>query len=230
MAQPRSVCPWLKSIRLQRATRNGAGTRGGHPATREDDGRLVEFVARLTPPSGRDTMSKPRIECMWIMRHHDRLPGNRTAVTPPPLYPPPPPPQFLTQQALSGHTEGAAAFVFSIRVAAGCVWRGLSPRSFTGRSNGPASPAPEPSRRILLHFLKGVLKRTGRALSAHCPGRVLLTWDAPRPGYSQAAWPYLPAATLHDSGTSRVASGHHAGLPGTHEVQVILKEPHARAA
>ena len=35
---------------------------------------------------------------------------------------------------------------------------------------------------------------------------------------------------LNDSGTSQVASGHAAGGPGPQEVQVVLKEPHARAA
>ncbi len=39
----------------------------------------------------------------------------------------------------------------------------------------------------------------------------------------------LPAA-LHDSGTSWVAGKHRGGVPGAHEMRVILKEPHPRAA
>ena len=131
-----------------------------------------------------------------------------------------------------------AAFAFTIRGAAGYLRRPLSPRPFTGRSNGPRSTAPEPSRRIRSHCLKGVLQRTGPALPAYCPGRVLLTWihrgqvtPSPRGHtYPRLRFVVSSQATLHDSGRSRVASGHPAGWLGTQEVQVILKEPHARGA
>ena len=230
-------------------TRNGATT--GPRAARslrdsEDDGRLIESVelrrvrdesASLTPPSVRATMSKSRIDRMWIMRHHDRLPSNRMEVTQPAH--PPLPPQFLIQQALNDHTEGAAAFVFSIRVAAGCLWRGLSPRSFTGRSNGPASAAPERSRRILSRCLKVCFQ-----LSAHWArpprlapqGRVLLTSvlrgrDTPsarRRTFRRLRFAASPHATAHDAGTSRVARERPTGVPGRQAVQVILKEPRVR--
>ena len=151
--------------------------------------------ARLTPSSERETMSKSRIEWMRIMRHHDRLPSNRTAVNAAGASPVHPPQHLHTScRSLGPLTARAdrpvpAAFASGIRVAAGYLWHRLSPRSFTGRCNGPRYPAPEPRRPVAS----------------------------------------LQAA-LHDSGTSWGASKHPGGVPGAHEMRVILKEPHPRAA
>ena len=196
--------------RLQRATRNGAGTGGGHPATREDDGRLVKFVARLTPPSGRETMSRPRIDWMWIMRHHDRLPGNRTAVTAPP--PPEIPSNSLIDKYSTAQDDrhARAVLALSIRGVARYLWHRLSPRSFAGRRNGPGSPAPGPRPPVLSLCLKCALQCTACAHPAQRPGRVLLAWIlrgpvAPGPrgrSYRDLLFTASTQATLHDSGTS----------------------------
>ena len=114
-------------------------------------------------------------------------------------------PQLTESQEIIARAERSAVFVFRIRVAARYLWRRLGPRSFTGRSNGsngPASPAAEPWRRILSHCLKCALRRTMRVLPAQRPGRVLVPWVL----------------------RGRVAPGPHD------EVQVVLKEPHPRAA
>ena len=101
-----------------------------------------------------------------MTRHADRQRSDRLAVTPS-VRPIPPPDNPLYHKPLTAPADRLAAFTFSIRVAAGSLWRRFNPRSFTA---------------------------------------------------------------LNDSGTSQVASGHAAGGPGPQEVQVVLKEPHARAA
>ena len=153
---------------------------------------------------------------------------------------PPPARQLLESQAIIARAERPAAFVFRIRVAARYLWRRLSPRSFTGRSNGPGSPAAEPRHSIpsrCLKFLKCALQRTGRALPAQCPSRILVASILRRPvtpGPRGRTYPHLrltasTQATLPDSGTSWVASKHPAGFPGAREVRAIFKEPHPRA-
>ena len=138
----------------------------------------------------------------------------------------------LYEKPLTAPADRAAAFASSIRVAAGYVWRRLNPRSFIGRCNGSRPPAPE-SRRpvcpILSRCLKCALRRTMRVLPAQRPRRVLLAWVRRRT-HRRPRCVASSSATLHDSATWRVASGHPAGFPGTHAVRVILKEPHPRAA
>ena len=176
---------------------------------------------------------------MWIMRHHARLPSNRTAVTPLP----PSGDNSLYGKPLTASSDRAtsAAFASGIRVAARYLWRRLSPRSFTVRNNGPGSPAAEPRHPFpsrCSKFLKCALQRTGRALPAQCPAGVLLARilrGPVTPGPRGRTHPHLrftasTQSTLHDSGTSWVASKHSAGFPGAREVRAILKEPHPRAA
>ena len=115
----------------------------------------------------------------------------------------PPPAALLTEELTAPADRPApAAFAFSIRVAAGYLRRRLNAGSFTGRCNGPGSPAPESRRAILSRCLKCALRRTMRVLPAQRPGRVLVPWVL----------------------RGRVTPGPHD------EVQVVLKEPHPRAA
>ena len=238
-----SLRPALTPSSPQGATRHGAA-RGGTVTPRNGSrwsvGRVGRVRARLTPRGGRETMSKSRIERMRIMRHHDPLPSNRTAVTQP-VHPPPPRRQLFESQAIIAPAGRSAAFVFRIRVAARYLWLRLGPRSFTGRSNGPGSPAAE-SRRLFpsrcSKFLRCALQRTGRALPAQCPSRVLVASILRGPAtpcprgrtYPHLRFTASTQATLHDSETSSVAGKHPAGFAGAREVRAILKEPLLRAA
>ncbi len=116
------------------------------------DQRDERVGSRLTPSSERETMSKSRIEWMRIMRHHDRLPSNRTAVNAAGACPVHPPQHLHTScrslGSLTARAERPAPAASGIRVAAGYLWHRLSPRSFTGRCNGPRYPAPEPRRPV----------------------------------------------------------------------------------
>ena len=152
---------------------------------------------------------------LTLLAPHGRRPGRSGPI------PSPPPKHFHTShRSLGSLTARAdrpvpAGFASGIRVAAGYLWRRLSPRSFAGRCNGPRSPAPEPRRPVPSRCLKGALECSGRALPAQRPRRVLLAW---------LAWILCGPVARSPRGSTYFRQ-HDAGVPGAREVRAILKEP-----
>ena len=102
-----------------------------------------------------------------------------------------------------------AGFASGIRVAAGYLWRRLSPRSFAGRCNGPRSPAPEPRRPVPSRCLKCALECSGAPPCAASAARLagMAGMDSLRTGCSQPAWQHvLPSTRRRCSRCTRGAS------------------------